>query len=222
VSRQWILIVATTPTTSTFEPISSEAEGGSLPYPSSLVRETGFVHFSTMFINRPFSAFCRYFIGMGRKRYTILAIVLPLVTLICLSACSPKAPLASGPSGSVARGGPDSPLVGGWKTESGGMTWQWSFARDGSFIWRILGQTDMGGKPVDIQGGGGFSIDAMTLTLNFDTFPGIPGMLRSGNAAPGFDARTEIGLRFAGRSAMSWKFESKVLGEQELSFARIE
>jgi hypothetical protein len=136
-----------------------------------------------------------YIRGMRRKRSTILAISLPIIALVFLAACSPKTPTSS--------------IVGSWKTESGGMIWQWSFARDGSFAWRILGQTDMGGKPVEIDGKGRFAVSAMTLSLSFEKFPGIPGILRSGDAAPGFDARTEIKLRFSGVSRMLWTFDSE-------------
>ena len=145
---------------------------------------------------------------MRRKRSTILAISLPIIALVCLSACSPKASAST--------------IVGSWKTESGGMTWQWIFARGGSFSWRILGQTDMGGKPVRIDGDGRYAASAMTLSLSFEKFPGIPGILRSGDAAPGFDARTEVKLRFTGVSMMLWTFDSAALGTQESTFARIE
>ncbi|MGA2547622.1 MAG: hypothetical protein ABSF43_13805 [Rectinemataceae bacterium] len=145
---------------------------------------------------------------MRRKRSTILAISLPIIALICFSACSPKAPAST--------------IVGSWKTESEGMTWQWSFARDGSFAWRVLGQTDMGGKPVEIDGEGHYAVSAMTLSLSFEKFPGVPGILRSGDAAPGFNARTEVKLRFAGVSRMFWTFDSAALGTQESSLARIE
>jgi hypothetical protein len=102
------------------------------------------------------------------------------------------------------------------------MTWQWIFARGGSFSWRILGQTDMSGKPVRIDGDGRYAVSATTLSLSFEKFPGIPGILRSGDAAPGFDARTEVKLRFTGVSMMLWTFDSAALGRQESTLARIE
>jgi hypothetical protein len=102
------------------------------------------------------------------------------------------------------------------------MTWQWSFARDGAFAWKILGQTDMGGKALEIGGTGSYAVSVTALDLSFEKFPGVPGILRAGDAAPGFDAKTEVKLRFAGPSKMLWTFDSAALGPQESSLARIE
>ncbi len=145
---------------------------------------------------------------MKSKAPTILTASLAILVFICLSACAPRPSAAT--------------LVGSWKTESGGAAWQWSFSQGGDFAWKILGQTDMGGKPLEIGGAGRYALSAATLSLSFDKFPGVPGVLRSGDAAPGFDAKTEVKLRFAGASKMLWAFDSAALGPQESSLARIE
>jgi hypothetical protein len=102
------------------------------------------------------------------------------------------------------------------------MAWQWSFSRDGSFAWQLLGRTDMGGKPLEIGGAGRYAASATMLSLSFEKFPGVPGILRSGDAAPGFDAKTEVKLRFSGASKMLWSFDSAALGPQQSILARTE
>jgi len=114
-------------------------------------------------------------------------------------------------------------LAGTWSLEANGMRWSWSFEADGGFVWNILGQTDMGGRPVEVSGRGSYSRDRASLILRFEKFPGLPGgMWRSAEAAPGFDARTEIRLRIEGGKAMTWTFTSAALGDQSLSFTRSE
>ena len=132
-------------------------------------------------------------------------------TLVFLAAalflsCSPSAP----PS-----------LAGTWSLETNGMRWSWDFGPEGDFVWHILGQTDMGGHPVEVTGKGSYSLERMALHLRFERFPGLPGgMWRSGDAAPGFDARTEARLRVEGTEAMTWSFSSATLGEQVLRLTR--
>jgi hypothetical protein len=153
-----------------------------------------------------------------RSSTTVFVIVATLAAAaLAFAACSPKARAARAPGGASA----SSRLLGSWKFENQGMSWSWTFAPDGSFVWRILGQTDMGGKPVEVAGKGSYAFDAQGLHLSFEKFAGLPEMLRSQDAAPGFDARTEVKLRFAGRQSMVWSYDSAALGSETLNLSRL-
>jgi hypothetical protein len=132
------------------------------------------------------------------------AIYAGFLILLCLSACSPKA----------------TGIVGTWSYQENGMNWEWEFAADGSVTWKIVGQTDMGGKPIAIAGKGSYSLDGAVLLLKLDAFAGLPGILKSSSAAPGFDPSTEIALRFTGPGGMRWTFSTEALGKRDIKASR--
>jgi hypothetical protein len=143
------------------------------------------------------------------KRAHGIVAFLVLILALGFAGCSPR----SRPDLGVA-------LVGSWTFEDRGMRWQWNFDRDGSFAWAILGQSDMGGRPVDVRGSGSYALEGGRLLLRFRPFEGIPGIYAAQPAAPGFDAKTAVVLGFAGRTAMTWSFDSAALGPQRLALAK--
>jgi len=131
-----------------------------------------------------------------------------MAVVLWVSACSPTAQELG------------SRLIGTWEFRADGMNWKWVFNQDGSMTWRILGQTDMGGKSVDIAGDGSYSFDGAVLLLRLKKFAGVPGMWRSQEAAPGFDPTTKVKVRFAGKDAMNWSFSTEVLGAQDFRVSK--
>lgn len=133
-----------------------------------------------------------------------------IVTLfLCVWACSPasKEELRSR-------------LIGTWEFRTNGMDWKWVFNLDGSLAWMIQGQTDMSGKQVDIGGDGSYSFDGAVLLLKLNKFAGLPGMWRSQAAAPGFDPRTEVAVKFPNIDEMDWSFSTEALGAQSFKVSR--
>lgn len=141
--------------------------------------------------------------------------------LLFAYACSPRNPASSLRDFDPGKAPLKSQLVGNWKFQLAGMNWEWGFALDGSLKWAIVGQTDMGGKPVDIGGSGSYEFDGSALTMRFEKFAGIPGILRSAAAAPGFDPSTKVAVRFAGKEAMTWSFTTESYGAEEVEAARL-
>jgi hypothetical protein len=115
----------------------------------------------------------------------------------------------------------DPPLAGTWDLQADGMEWRWTFKEDGSLTWSILGQTDMGGRALEVGGGGRYSLAGKALVLELEKFPGLPGAWRSADAPPGFDPVTRVRLRFSGRNRLRWSFSTEALGEQELEAQRL-
>ncbi len=115
---------------------------------------------------------------------------------------------------------PASLLIGTWEFQLAGMNWEWSFAADSSLKWSILGQTDMGGRRIDISGSGSYRLEGAVLALGFEKFAGVPGILRPSDAAPGFDPGTKVALRFAGKDAMAWSFSTRTYGAEEIEAVR--
>ena len=133
-----------------------------------------------------------------------------ILALSCLLACSPRARATTG-----------SRLIGTWGVQENGMKWEWVFAENGSAAWKIAGLTDMGGKPVEIGGKGSYIFDGAVLLLTLERFAGVPGMLRSAEAPPGFDPSTKVAVHFAGNEGMTWSFSTASLGAQEFKVSRL-
>jgi hypothetical protein len=144
--------------------------------------------------------------------------IIGLAAILSLSACAHRTQLASA--------SPSRPLgrlpsfVGSWSFETGGMRWLWTFEADASFEWSILGLHDMGERILEVKGRGNCLFEGGSLILYFQPFEGVPGIFPAGKAAPGFDQRSDVVVRFGGADSMLWKFSTKAWGPEELRLSR--
>jgi hypothetical protein len=142
------------------------------------------------------------------------------VAFLFLWACSARTQAGNGASPAATNAARGARLVGTWGFQTNGMDWKWIFGQDGTLRWMILGQTDMGGRPVDISGDGSYSFDGDVLLLKINKFAGVPGMWRSQEAAPGFDPTTKVTVHFIASDAMNWSFATEALGAQSFKVSR--